>query len=45
MGPVRNVKGIQQLMGCLVALRRFLSRLGECRLPLYKLLIKSDSFR
>jgi hypothetical protein len=31
-------------MGCLAALSRFISRLGECRLPLYKLLKKSDSF-
>jgi hypothetical protein len=32
-------------MGCLAALSRFVSRLEECRLPLYKLLKKFDSFR
>jgi hypothetical protein len=32
-------------MGYLAALSRFVSRLEECGLPLYKLLIKSDSFR
>jgi hypothetical protein len=31
-------------MGCLAALSRFVSRLGECGLLLYKLLKKSDSF-
>jgi hypothetical protein len=31
-------------MGCLAALNHFMSRLGERRLPLYKLLTKSDSF-
>jgi hypothetical protein len=41
---VRNVKDIQQLMGCLMALNHFMSRLGERRLPIYKLLKKSDSF-
>jgi hypothetical protein len=32
-------------MGCLVALTRFVSQLGERWLPLYKLLKKYDSFR
>jgi hypothetical protein len=44
MGLVKNIKDIQRLMGCLAALNQFMSRLGECRLPLYKLLKKSDSF-
>jgi hypothetical protein len=44
MGPIKNVKDIQRLMGCLVALNQFMSRLGEHRLPLYKLLKKSVSF-
>jgi hypothetical protein len=44
MGPVNNVKGIQWLMGCLTALNQFVSWLGECELPLYKLMKKSDSF-
>jgi hypothetical protein len=45
MGPIRNVKGVQSLMGCLVALSRFVSRLVECGLPLYKPSKKSSSFR
>jgi hypothetical protein len=44
MGQVRNVKGIQRLMGCLMALSCFVSRLGERGLPPYKLLKKSYSF-
>jgi len=31
-------------MGCLVALSRFISRLGEKGLPLYRLLRKSEHF-
>jgi hypothetical protein len=41
---VRNVEDIQRLMGCLAALNRFMSRLGELGLPLYKMLKKSNSF-
>jgi hypothetical protein len=33
IGQVRNVKDVQRLMGCLVALSRFVSRLGEHGLP------------
>jgi hypothetical protein len=44
IGPVRNVEDIQRLMGCLAALNRFMSRLGELGLPLYKMLKKSNSF-
>jgi hypothetical protein len=44
MGHVRNILDIQQLMWCLIALNRFMSRLGKHELPLYKLLKKSDSF-
>ena len=29
MGPIRYVKGIQRITGCLAALSRFISRLGE----------------
>ena len=43
MGPIRNVKGVQRLTGCLVALSRFISRLGERGMPLYKLLKKTDT--
>jgi hypothetical protein len=33
MGPIRDLKGIQKVLGCLAALRRFISRLGEKGLP------------
>ena len=29
MGPIRNVKGVQRLTGCLAALSRFISQLAE----------------
>ena len=44
MGPIRNVKGVQRLTNCLAALSRFISRLGERGMPLYKLLKKTDAF-
>ena len=44
MGPIRNVKGVQRLTGCLAALSRFISQLGERRMPLYKLLKRTDMF-
>jgi hypothetical protein len=44
MGPIRDLKGIQRVTGCLVALSRFISRLGEKALPLYRLLKKSKHF-
>ena len=44
MGPIRNVKGMQRLISCLAALSRFISRLGERGMPLYKLLKKTDTF-
>jgi hypothetical protein len=44
MGQVRNVKDVQWLIGCLASLSHFMSQLGECGLPLYKLLKKSDFF-
>ena len=44
MGPLRNVKGVQRLIGCLAALSRFISLLGEWGIPLYKLLKKMDAF-
>jgi hypothetical protein len=37
IGQVRNVKDVQQHMGCLTSLMRFMSRLEERGLPLYKL--------
>jgi ribonuclease HI len=44
MGPVKDLKGVQRVMGCLAALSRFISRLGERGLPLYRLLRKTECF-
>ena len=44
MGPIRNVKGVQRLTGCLASLSRFISWLDEWGMPLYKLLKKIDTF-
>jgi hypothetical protein len=43
-GPIRDLKGVQRVLGCLVALSRFISRLGEKGLPLYRLLKKHERF-
>ena len=29
MGPIQNIKGVQQVTGCLATLSLFISRLGE----------------
>ena len=44
MGPIQDVKGAQKITGCLAALSRFISRLGEKALPLYRLLKKAEHF-
>jgi hypothetical protein len=44
MGPIKVLKGVQRVMGCLAALSRFISRLGERGLPLYRLLRKTERF-
>ena len=44
MGPIRNIKGAQRLTDYLAALSRFISRLGERGMPLYKLLKRMDTF-
>ena len=44
MGSICNVKGVQRLTGYLAALSRFISRLGERGMPLYKLLKRTDTF-
>jgi hypothetical protein len=44
MGPIKDLKGVQRVMGCLAALSRFISRLGERGLPLYRLLRKVERF-
>jgi hypothetical protein len=38
MGPIRDLKGVQKVLACIAALSRFISRLGEKGLPLYRLL-------
>jgi ribonuclease HI len=44
MGPIKDLKGVQRVMGCLAALSRFISRLGKKGLPLYRLLRKAERF-
>jgi hypothetical protein len=44
MGPIWDLKGVQKVLGCLAALSRFISRLGEKGLPLYCLLKKHERF-
>jgi hypothetical protein len=44
MGPIKDLKGVQRVMGCLAALSRFISCLGERGLPLYRLLRKTECF-
>jgi hypothetical protein len=44
MGPIRDLKGVQRVLGCLTALSRFISRLGEKGLLLYRLLKKHERF-
>jgi hypothetical protein len=44
MGPIRDLKGVQKVLGCLAALSRFISRLSEKGLPLYRLLKKHERF-
>jgi hypothetical protein len=42
MGPIKDLKGVQRVM--VAALSRFISRLGERGLPLYRLLRKIERF-
>jgi hypothetical protein len=44
MGPIKDLKGVQRVMGCLAALSHFISCLGEKGLPLYRLLRKTERF-
>jgi hypothetical protein len=44
MGPIQNVKGVQRLVGCVAVLNRFVSRLWEKGMPLYKIFSKSGHF-
>ena len=44
MRPPRNIKDVQKLTGCMAALSRFISQLGEKELPFFKLLKASEKF-
>jgi hypothetical protein len=44
MGPIRDLKGVQKLLGCLGALSRCISRLDKNGLPLYRLPKKHERF-
>jgi ribonuclease HI len=44
MGPIRDLKGGQKVLGCVAALSRFISKLGKKGLPLYRLLKKHECF-
>jgi hypothetical protein len=44
IGPIKNLKGVQRVTGCLATLSRFIVQLEERILPLYKLMKKSDQF-
>jgi hypothetical protein len=44
MGLIRDLKGVQNVLGCLAALSRFISQLGEKGLALYRLLKKHEHF-
>jgi hypothetical protein len=44
MGPIKDLKGVQRVMGCLATLSRFISRLSEKGLLLYRLLRKTERF-
>ena len=44
MATPTDLKQVQKLAGCVAALSRFISRLGEKALPLYRLLWRTDNF-
>lgn len=44
MTPPKRVKDVQKLTGCMAALSRFVSRLGEKGLPFFKLLRAGEKF-
>jgi hypothetical protein len=45
MGAPTTIKDVQKLIGCMAALNRFISRLGERELPFLKLLRRQDKFQ
>ena len=44
MDTLATIKDVRKLTGCMAALNRFLSRLGERGLPFFKLLKRQDKF-
>jgi hypothetical protein len=44
MGPIQDLKGVQRVLGYLAALSRFISRLEEKGLTLYRFLKKHERF-
>jgi hypothetical protein len=42
--PPRTRKEIQKTTGMMTVLSRFISKLGECGMPFYKLLCNADRF-
>jgi hypothetical protein len=44
MGPIRDLKWVQKVLVCLTTLSRFISRLDEKGMPLYRLLKKHEHF-
>jgi hypothetical protein len=45
MDAPKTIKDVQKLTGCMAALNRFISRLGERGLPFFKLLKLHDKFK
>jgi len=45
MGPPASIKDVQKLTGCVVALNRFISKLGERGLPFFKLIKGQEKFK
>jgi hypothetical protein len=45
MGAPATIKDVQKLTGCMAALNRFISQLGERGLPFFKLLKCQDKFQ
>jgi hypothetical protein len=45
MGAPAIIKDVQKLTGCMAALNRFISHLGERGIPFFKLLKRQDKFQ
>ena len=44
LSKLNSIRGVQKITGCIAALSRFISQLGEKAIPLYRLLTKTDVF-